>query len=64
MRKVLEAIWFTPNFLIPFFLKINKSRFIFRLILLNDFFHVCICVPDNWCCIVMSGRRSFFKAVL
>lgn len=38
MRKVLEAIWFTPNFLIPFFLKINTSRFIFRVILLNDFF--------------------------
>lgn len=38
MRKVLEAIWFTPNFLISFFLKINKSRFIFRVMFLNDFF--------------------------
>lgn len=38
MRKVLEASWFTPIFLIPFFLKINKNRFIFRVMFLNDFF--------------------------
>lgn len=61
MRKVLEAIYFTLIFLIPFFLKINKTRFIFRVMFLNDFFififeHL---QTNNWCFIVTSGRRSF-----
>lgn len=61
MRKVLEAICFTLIFLIPFFLKINKTRFIFRVMFLNDFFIFIFeyLTTDNWCFIVTSGRRSF-----
>lgn len=61
MQKVLEAICFTLVFLIPFFVKINKARFVFRVMFLNDFFILIFeyLTTNNWCFIVTNGRRPF-----